>query len=374
MSIYVNIFRDFKEYKRFSMDVYSDYLEFYLKQKYKSEIKVSSFIPRMLLSKTMPIMLKMRFARYIEYPFQIRKIRNAYDLNHIIEDGYAHLMNYPLDPKKTIVTVHDIIPLLSWKKLIPQLTYPHDPRLAKYSYKYLKKAAHIIAVSENTKKNLIKFCACKEENISVIYNGCGKSFTMLSEKKRNTLRYNKFKFPRNSFLILITGHQEYKNHFSALKIFEQIKKYKKNVFLVRLGRQSQMWKETKSKFAIKDNLIEINSMNHEDIVELYNSVDCLLFPSWYEGFGFPPLEAMACGIPVISSNAASLPEIVGDAGLMYKPNDLNGMIKGLISIIDNESIRKHMIANGLKQASKFTWEDNLKKTVNVYQSILTEKK
>lgn len=374
MSIYVNIFRDFKEDKRVSMDVYSDYLEVYLKKKYKSEIKVSSFIPRMLLSKIMPIIIKMRFARYIEYPFQIRKIRNAYGLNHIIEDGYAHLMNYPLDPKKTIVTVHDIIPLLAWKKLIPHLTYPHDPRLAKYSYKYLKKAAHIIAISENTKKNLIKFCGCKEENISVIYYGCGKSFTMLSEKKRNFLRYDKFKFPRNSFLILITGHQEYKNHFSALKVLEQIKKYKKNVFLVRLGRQSQMWKETKSKFAIKDNLIEINSINHEDIVELYNSVDCLLFPSWYEGFGRPPLEAMACGIPVISSNAASLPEIVGNAGLLYQPNDLNGMIKGLISIIDNESIRKHMISNGLKQASKFTWEDNLKKTVNVYQSILTEKK
>ena len=128
-----------------------------------------------------------------------------FEINHIIDHGYSHLVRYPLIKRNTIVTVHDIIPIIAWKGLIPNFTYPHRPRLVEYSINSLREAAHIVAVGQNTKKDLMEHCGLKNENISVIYNGCDSSFKPLPKNQKEHFRNNKFKFPRDSFLILITG-------------------------------------------------------------------------------------------------------------------------------------------------------------------------
>ena len=130
--IKVNLYRDFKEDKRTSIEVYADFLEEGFKR-YNIDnhnIDLLSFNPNLLISKQFSNNFKMRFARYIEYPLQIRKACKTNDINHIAEEGYAHLIRYPLLSQRTIVTVHDIIPLLSWKGIIPNLSYDHRPRLA----------------------------------------------------------------------------------------------------------------------------------------------------------------------------------------------------------------------------------------------------
>ncbi len=95
-----------------------------------------------------------------------------------------------------------------------------------------------------------------------------------------------------------------------------------------------------------------------------------MFPSWYEGFGFPPLEAMANGLPVVASNASSIPEVVGDAGLLYNPNDIEGMIKGITLIMNDKKTKYELINKGIKQSSLFTWENSVKKLINVYRSVI----
>ena len=124
MTIKVNLYRTFKDDKRVSMEVYSDYLDFYVKENHSSLIDISSFKPSTLISKFLLKSLSMRFARYVEYPYQIKKIQRRYDINHIVDHGYSHLIRYPLNRKNTIVTVHDLIPLLTWKGLIPNYNYP----------------------------------------------------------------------------------------------------------------------------------------------------------------------------------------------------------------------------------------------------------
>ena len=334
MTIKVNLYRTFKKDKRVSMEVYSDYLDFYVKKNHSSLIDISSFKPSTLISKFLFKSLSMRFARYVEYPYQIKKIQRRYDINHIVDHGYSHLIGYPLNSKNTIVTVHDLIPLLTWKGLIPNYNYPHRPRLFEYSIKFLRKAAHVIADSKNTKKDLIKHCDLKDENISVIYLGCGKSFKPLPKNQKEKLRKEKFKFPEDSFLILITGIA-YKNHETALKVLRELRNKKNNIFIVRLGEKNKDWDKLKIKYSLYNYIIELSWLELNEVSELYNSVDCLLFPSWYEGFGLPPLEAMASGLPVVASNAASIPEVVGNAGLLYNPSDVKGMVYG-INLIMNE--------------------------------------
>ena len=372
MNIKLNLYKGFKEDKRISIEGYARFLEFYIKKDNNNKnINLSSYKPKQLMSRYFPNKINMRFARYIEYPLQIRTIHKKYDIHHIIEEGYAHLIDLPLDNKRTIVTVHDLIPLLSWKGIIQNLNYPHRPRLAEYSFNSLKRAAHIITISRNTKKDLIKFCGVKKKNISVIYNGCGRLFKPLPKKNKEILRKSKFKFPTNSFLILIIGHQSYKNHETALKVLSQLRLKKKNIYIVRLGRKNESWSKLKKYYSLDKYIIELNWLKPNEVSELYNSVDCLLFPSWYEGFGRPPLEAMASGVPVVASNVASIPEVVGKAGLLYDPNDVKGMTKGINLILKNKKVRNQMIKKGIEQSFLFSWEKNVEETIKVYKSIIS---
>ena len=372
MNIKLNLYKGFKEDKRISIEGYARFLEFYIKKDNNNKnISLSSYKPKQLMSRYFPNKINMRFARYIEYPLQIRTIHKKYDIHHIIEEGYAHLIDLPLDNKRTIVTVHDLIPLLSWKGIIHNLNYPHRPRLAEYSFNSLKRAAHIITISQNTKKDLIKFCGVKKKNISVIYNGCGKLFKPLPKKHKEILRKSKFNFPTDSFLILIIGHQSYKNHETALKVLSQLRLKKKNIYIVRLGRKNESWSKLKKYYSLDKYIIELNWLKPNEVSELYNSVDCLLFPSWYEGFGRPPLEAMASGVPVVASNVASIPEVVGKAGLLYDPNDVKGMTKGINLILKNKKVRNQMIKKGIKQSFLFSWEKNVEETIKVYKSIIS---
>ena len=103
--------------------------------------------------------------------------------------------------------------------------------------------------------------------------------------------------------------------------------------------------------------------------QLYNAVDCLLFPSWYEGFGVPPLESMACGTPVVTSNVASLPEAVGDAGLMESPDDVPGLANAVNRLLEDSEFREDHIKRGLKHVKGFDWATNAAQTMSIYKEI-----
>ena len=150
----LTLFRDYEEDHRVSMDIYADGLKRALAIVTPKECIVNDYTPIMpswLKKLRIPFSLKIRYARYIIYPYLAK--RNQGSINHIIDQSYGHLLN-TLDPKRTIITAHDIIPILAWKGLIPKFSYPHFPLLYKMSIKALSKARAIIAVSQNTKNDL----------------------------------------------------------------------------------------------------------------------------------------------------------------------------------------------------------------------------
>ena len=318
--------------------------------------------------------LRMRISRFVYYPWFARRHRG--DVNHIVDHGYAHLLQ-TLDPRRTVVTVHDLIPLLSWKGCLPGPTrYPHRPVLLEHALSYVRRAACVVADSENTRKDLVEHCECEAERIRVVYPGVAPWCRMYDPGERLAARLKLGLPDSDTRLVLITGagFQWYKNHPTCLKVLARlVESCPWPVKMMRTGGGSQEWLQLLAETGMERHFLQIPRFDqHTAMADIYNSADCLLFPSWYEGFGWPPLEAMACGIPVITSNAASLPEIVGDAGLMCVPDDVDGLTKAVLSLLRRDGLNKHFTEAGLRRVARFTWRACAEQLCQIYDSLIEE--
>ncbi|MBV9183390.1 MAG: glycosyltransferase [Acidobacteria bacterium] len=172
-----------------------------------------------------------------------------------------------------------------------------------------------------------------------------------------------------SRLVLAFAKSFYKNEQTSLAVALKLQKAcSQRVLLVRLGPVTTAWRENVRNAGMLGRVIEIAEVNW--MWELYNAVDCLLFPSWYEGFGLPPIEAMACGIPVVTSNVAALSQVIGEAGLMAPPNDVGTLAEAVRLMLEDRTRRDEQIAKGLSHARKFSWERTARETVRVYERLL----
>ena len=359
------LLRNFSEDKRISMEVYSENLLGAMSAQ-DSGMNIRYYRPATRYSKDKSAgKWAMRFARYFEYPTQIKRFKAH--LYHINEHGYAHLIK-SLPAERTIVTVHDLIPLLKYSGAIKGLKPGKNPWLSRYSLSFLKQAAGIISISENTKNDLIKYCGCRADRISVIHPGRpgiepNVDATTLNARKELDLPLT------NEKLILITGQDFYKNLDSSILVYNQLLK-KHAVRLIHLGPNSAHWQQAKALADTPGSIIEFEYLPFSKVIQLYRAVDCLLFPSWYEGFGLPPLEAMACGTPVVSSNAASLPEVVGKAALTAEPDDISGLSHAVERLLFEREIRQDFIDKGLLHSQKFSWSKCARQTLELYRNTL----
>jgi glycosyltransferase involved in cell wall biosynthesis len=355
---------DYLEDARMSMDIYGHGLALALRSNLSHKIQVDEFIPRKLAGANGR--WGMRYARYFSYPRQLPQIKDG--VCHIIDQGYGHLL-HSLKDRKTVVTVHDLIPILRWKGRIPGVKPGFPPIFNLFSFHALRKADHLIAVSENTKKDLVRWIGCDPNRISVIHSGIATIFQAgsLSSKPLPDL----FNLDPNKRKILISGSQFYKNNETALKIFSRLKMtFPEQIQLIKIGHSSPEWVELVNKYHLENDVQNLGPVSRELLPQLYQSVDLLLFPSLYEGFGWPPLEAMACGTPVVASSAASLPEVLGNAMPLYDPFDVKGFTDEITRILRNQDYRQLLIEKGFEQSSKYKWAETALKTIAVYEKVL----
>jgi glycosyltransferase involved in cell wall biosynthesis len=311
----------------------------------------------------------MRLSRFGVYPWQAR--RQQGQINHILDHGYGHLL-YVLDPEHTIVTVHDLIPLVRWHGGIPGLAPGRKPWLNLLSFNALRRARHIIADSENTRRDLVRFCNCAPERTSVVYPGIQAIFRAYSMEEKALAR-QELNLPKEDGKqrVLMTGFNSYKNHIGGLRAFAHLRKLCRTPLqLVKTGGPTPEWMRAVRELGIESVTRCLGDVPRGKLAKVYNCVDCLLFPSFYEGFGWPPVEAMACGTPVVTSNAGSLPEVVGKAGLMYPADDYKGFAEAMYAVLTNEGLRQRLVEDGLAWARKFTWEETAQKTLTLYEQAV----
>lgn len=291
---------------------------------------------------------------YFLYPLKLWYLfHNSKEIIHISSQGYAHLAHFfPRD--KLIITCCDIIPFI-----FPENKFFIQRMLLNFTFSGLKKAKKIIAISNSTKNDLIRYLHIPKEKIKVIYPGILKDFKPLNIKKKN-------------FILYVGAYYKSKNLTVLFKSFLKISKIYPNLRLVIVNDKNNLPKELSllmNNLHLSDKIDFTGNISEKTLIRLYNQAKLLIHPSIYEGFGLPVLEAMACGCPVLTSNKSSLSEVVGNAGIVVNPNDINGFIEGIKEIIANNKLKKELVKRGLKQAQKFYWLRTANETLKIYKDI-----
>ncbi len=271
--------------------------------------------------------------------------------------------------QKSILTIHDLA-----FKLFPK-TFKWQNRIYLNFIVPLsiKRADKIIAVSNNTKNDIVKEYNVNPNKINVIYNGLDEKFKILKEDTVINKLKAKYELPQN-FILYLGTLEPRKNLKNLIKAFDNLEESNKK--LVIAGGKGWLYKDIFSlvrEKKLENDIIFTGYVDKEDIVPLYNAATLFVYPSLYEGFGLPPLEAMACGTPVITSNVSSLPEVVGDAAITVDPKNINELSEAISNVLSNEDLQNEIIQRGIERAKLFTWENAAIETVKVYEEVLEQK-
>jgi len=332
-----------------------------------------------------PPELKNYEIKRVNFPFLWTQTRFAWEIWKDSPDAlWMPMHNLPIIRKnklKTIVTIHDLA-----FKYFPD----HFPKkdLFKLNFlagKAIKNSDKIIAVSQSTKKDVLKFYPeIKEEKIKVIYHGFDaelfqKQFS--EERMKNVL--SKFKisaqggpasgWQTTSYLLYVGAIQPRKNLETLIKAFEmykkelRIKNYElRNLKLVLAGGKAWMWENVINKIKkspFKNDIILTGKVNFEELAVLYKNAGVFIFPSLYEGFGIPILEALASDVPVICAGNSSLPEVGGKAAEYFENSNAKDLYQKIKKVLNNNNLQNLMIAAGKEQIKKFSWEKCARETL-----------
>lgn len=305
------------------------------------------------------------------YPFYL-KPKPREGIWHFTSQTLALILNFTR-PSESIVTVHDIIPFITRHDKEISLFNRFEKFLDYLSMQGLKKAKRIITDSEYSKKTLIKYRDYPGERIDVIYLGIDHDKFKVIKNSRKKLE--KYGIENECTSVLYVGSEmPRKNLQTLIKAFYKLKKKISNARLIKVGEHQapearERLKILITELGLQNDVVFTGYVSEEDLPLFYNAADLFVQPSLYEGFGLPILEAMACGTPVVSSNATSLPEVVWDAGIMVDPKDADGFVKAMYEVLTNDGLRENIIKKGLERAKMFTWKKTAEETLKVYEKM-----
>jgi glycosyltransferase involved in cell wall biosynthesis len=268
---------------------------------------------------------------------------------------------------RSVITIHDLAFLL----------YPHF--LTNESARYygqidqaVRHTDHIIAVSESTRRDAINLLGVPERKITVIYEAANPIYSQMDKElaRRHVMDTYSLEQP---FILFVSTIEPRKNLPGLLQAFRKLRDdYKRDEKLVLAGGRGWLSEEVYAsidRLNLNDHVLLLGRVPSEHLVYLYNAAQMLVHPSFYEGFGLPPLEAMHCGTPAIVSNVSALPEVVGDAALLVDPNDVDGLTVAMWRVLTDEQLRASLVEKGFMRARKFSLERAAHQTLDVYRRV-----
>jgi glycosyltransferase involved in cell wall biosynthesis len=283
-------------------------------------------------------------------------------------DRVLHVPHYnvPVLYRGTLLaTIHDLTHLLdqnyrkSWKSRLYA-----NPMLAYCG----RRAAHIFTVSEYSKLQIVEHLGVAPDKISVVYNGVGQDFHPGNVEESRSAIAARFGV-ETPYLLYVGNLKPHKNVEALLEAYAEIFRDRPHDCAVVLAGADLAGEERLRMLAARLHIspLFISDANAEEIAHLYRAAEALVQPSFEEGFGLPVIEAMACGTPVVCSNAASLPEIAGDAVLFFDPRDRHQLVEALNTLLSSTSLQLSLRAKGIARAARYTWRETANRHVEVYR-------
>jgi glycosyltransferase involved in cell wall biosynthesis len=290
---------------------------------------------------------------------------NNIDIYHVPQNGIGLCENIQC---KKIATIHDLIPyimpetvgrgyLLKFLKDVPKVIDLSDA---------------LITVSEWSKQDILKFFPIDKNKIFVTPLAADAKYKPLDKKYCKNFLSKAYNI-NGPFILYIGGFSPRKNVKALItafsKIYKQLGADYKLVIVGATRDQGQYLSEFSTNLELASKIIFTGFAPEEHLPILYNGCDAFVYPSLYEGFGLPPLEAMNCGTPVITSNLTSIPEVVGDAGILIDPYNEEELKNSIMRLLNDEKLREEYSIKGLIRAKNFSWENTAKKTLEVYKKV-----
>jgi glycosyltransferase involved in cell wall biosynthesis len=308
------------------------------------------------------------WSRYVAYPRALRG--RAASAFHILDHAYAQLIR-SLDPERTVVTCHDVIPLLASEHVIPLDVPATVARTFKLRMTQLAQARVVIAISAATRATLEQYTGVPGDRIVVIPYGLNPTFARL-EHARCSRRASAGLDNETRVVLQVATKGRYKNTPALLRAFAHLRTRVADVTLVRIGAPLHSDEAALAhKLGLSGSIKQVGMIRDDRILaEWYSAADVLVFPSLWEGFGWPPLESIACGTPVVASNIPAISEVVGDAGVLVSPEDPSEMAHAVERVLMDSAWSCSLRRKGLERAGHFTWANAAAQTLAVYESVL----
>ncbi len=365
----VHLFTNYAGERQFSMLRYAEELRTALVAGHSDACTVKTFAPP---SSNRTSKLHSYWQRYVTYPSLARA--NAGPINHITDHSNAHLLG-ALPPERTVVTCHDLMMLRARRGLeggsqMPAWRFLWTDRMLRL----LTRAAHLIADSEQTQRDLAEFLGVASSAITTVYPGVNHQFfrPLANPDAQNALRHTLGVTWRWT-LLQVGSHFFYKNTPGVLQTLARLRhRLGADVHLVTVGSAWTSAQEALIRsLGLQEAVHAQGRVAEERLRQWYHASDVLFYPSWWEGFGWPPLEAMACGLPVVASERGSLAEVLGGAAAVVEPSNIDQMADRVEQVLSDAAQRSRLIEKGLARAAQFTWSQTARQVLQVYRRVTT---
>src|SRR5947209_82132 len=236
----------------------------------------------------------------------------------------------------------------------------------------------ILCISEATKKELCDYLKFDPARVFITYLAASTElFYPCRDVSKIRATLARYKIPDVPYILSLNTLEPRKNIDHAIRCFARLvrEQHLRDLNFVLVGPKGwdygKVFDAIAENDSVKDRIIVTGYVADEDLAPLYSGALVFVYPSFYEGFGLPPLEAMQCGVPVITSDTSSLPEVVGGAGVMLNPTDADGLCQAILEIYDRPSLRAQMSLASIEQARRFTWQRCTQQTIEAYRTALS---